>query len=104
MTDPCFPAQIAEITNPDNGTIYWIEAAYAAKQHGLWDDFRTDYGTTASFGGVDAGEFLDVFSASADELLQWCRDGRITDAKTLTGMLWLQNLRSGAWSLDWASV
>lgn len=53
---------------------------------------------------LDAGEFLDVFSASTDELLQWCRDGRITDAKTLTCVLWLQNLRSGAWSLDWASV
>ena len=59
---------------------------------------------TAGQRQLDAGEFLDVFSASADELLQWCRDGRITDAKTLTGMLWLQNLRSGAWSLDWASV
>jgi ADP-ribose pyrophosphatase len=59
---------------------------------------------TAGERKLDAGEFLDVFSASADELLQWCRDGRITDAKTLTGMLWLQNLRSGAWSLDWASV
>ena len=55
-------------------------------------------------GKLDPGEFLDVFSASTDELLQWCRDGRITDAKTLTGVLWLQNLRSGAWSLDWASV
>ena len=59
---------------------------------------------TAGERQLDAGEFLDVFSASADELLQWCRDGRITDAKTLTGILWLQNLRSGAWSLDWASV
>ena len=59
---------------------------------------------TAGERQLDAGEFLDVFSASTDELLQWCRDGRITDAKTLTGMLWLQNLRSGAWSLDWASV
>ena len=59
---------------------------------------------TAGQRQLDAGEFLDVFSASTDELLQWCRDGRITDAKTLTGMLWLQNLRSGAWSLDWASV
>jgi ADP-ribose pyrophosphatase len=59
---------------------------------------------TAGERQLDAGEFLDVFSASADELLQWCRDGRITDEKTLTGMLWLQNLRSGAWSLDWASV
>jgi len=53
-----FPELIDSITNPENGTIYWIEAAHAAKQHGLWDDFRTDYGTTASFGGVDAGEFL----------------------------------------------
>ena len=59
---------------------------------------------TAGERKLDAGEFLDVFSASADELLQWCRDGRITDAKTLTGILWLQNLRSGAWSLDWASA
>ncbi len=59
---------------------------------------------TAGERQLDAGEFLDVFSASADELLTWCRDGRITDAKTLTGVLWLQNLRSGAWSLDWASV
>ena len=59
---------------------------------------------TAGERQLDVGEFLDVFSASADELLQWCRDGRITDAKTLTGILWLQNLRSGAWSLDWASV
>ena len=59
---------------------------------------------TAGQRQLDAGEFLDVFSASTDELLQWCRDGRVTDAKTLTGVLWLQNLRSGAWSLDWASV
>lgn len=59
---------------------------------------------TAGERQLDAGEFLDVFSASADDLLQWCRDGRVTDAKTLTGMLWLQNLRSGAWTLDWVNL
>ena len=59
---------------------------------------------TAGERQLDAGEFLDVFSASADELLQWCRDGRVTDAKTLTGMLWLQNLRAGAWTLDWVKI
>jgi hypothetical protein len=42
----------------DNGQIRWIDAAYAAKQHGFFEDFKTEYGTTASFGGVDAGEFL----------------------------------------------
>jgi ADP-ribose pyrophosphatase len=50
---------------------------------------------------LDAGEFLDVFTTSPAELLQWCRDGRVTDAKTLTGALWLQNVLSGAWVLDW---
>lgn len=50
---------------------------------------------------LDAGEFLDVFTASLAELLQWCRDGRVTDGKTLSGALWLQNVLSGAWTLDW---
>lgn len=50
---------------------------------------------------LDQGEFLDVFTATPTELLEWCRDGRVTDAKTLTGALWLQNVLSGAWSLNW---
>lgn len=50
---------------------------------------------------LDAGEFLDVFIATPAELSAWCRDGRITDAKTLTGMLWLQNVSSGSWQLNW---
>lgn len=56
---------------------------------------------TAGERKLDAGEFLDVFTASPAELLQWCRDGRVTDAKTLAGTLWLQNVLSGAWTLDW---
>jgi ADP-ribose pyrophosphatase len=59
---------------------------------------------TAGQRQLDQGEFLEVFSATAVELLQWCRDGRVTDAKTLTGALWLQNVRSGAWPLDWVTV
>lgn len=50
---------------------------------------------------LDVGEFLEVFTASLDELLLWCRDGSVTDAKTLSAALWLQNLRSGDWALDW---
>lgn len=50
---------------------------------------------------LDAGEFLDVITATPAELLQWCRDGRVTDAKTLTAALWLQNVLSGAWQLQW---
>jgi ADP-ribose pyrophosphatase len=50
---------------------------------------------------LDAGEFLDVITATPEELLQWCRSGAVTDAKTLTGALWLQNMLSGAWDLNW---
>lgn len=53
---------------------------------------------------LDAGEFLDVFTATPEELLGWCRSGQVTDAKTLTGMLWLQNMLSGAWALEWQSA
>jgi ADP-ribose pyrophosphatase len=50
---------------------------------------------------LDAGEFLDVFTASLDEMMAWASQGHITDAKTLTGMLWLQQWRAGVWSLRW---
>jgi ADP-ribose pyrophosphatase len=53
---------------------------------------------------LDEGEHLDVFTATPTELLQWCRDGQVTDAKTLTGALWLQNVLAGAWKLDWQSA
>jgi ADP-ribose pyrophosphatase len=50
---------------------------------------------------LDTGEFLDVFTATPEQLLLWCRDGQVTDAKTLTAALWLQNVLSGAWPLNW---
>ena len=53
---------------------------------------------------LDEGEFLDVFTATPDELQAWCRDGSIIDCKTLVGALWLQNVLSGAWSLDWSGA
>lgn len=51
---------------------------------------------------LDDGEFLDVFSATTLDVLAACRDGRLIDGKSLAGALWLQNVLSGAWSLDWS--
>ena len=53
---------------------------------------------------LDEGEFLDVFAATPDGVQAWCRDGSIIDCKTLVGALWLQNVMSGAWSLDWSGA
>lgn len=58
-------------------------------------------GLTPGERALDDGEFLDVFTATPEELLAWCREGLVTDAKTLTGALWLQNFLSGAWTLAW---
>ena len=61
-------------------------------------------GLTLGPRALDDGEFLDVFTASSQELMQWCADGRVTDAKTLAGALWLQNVLTGAWKLDWNTL
>ena len=50
---------------------------------------------------LDDGESLDVFTATPEELLTMCSQGLVTDAKTLTCTLWLQNVLSGAWPLQW---
>ena len=52
-----FPEIIASVTDA-NGQIRWSTACQAAKDHGIFEDFKTEYGVTAAFGGVDAGEFL----------------------------------------------
>jgi ADP-ribose pyrophosphatase len=61
-------------------------------------------GLTLSERKLDAGEFLDVFTASEATLLEMSRSGQLTDAKTLTGILWLQNVMSGSWTLNWETV
>ncbi|HEY2925968.1 NUDIX hydrolase [Piscinibacter sp.] len=50
---------------------------------------------------LDHGEFLEVSTATLDELLALAESGEITDAKTLIGLLWLQNWRAGRWNLSW---
>jgi ADP-ribose pyrophosphatase len=53
---------------------------------------------------LDAGEFLDVFTAPAQQLLDWCADGTVTDAKTLSCALHLANHLSGKRPMAWHSV
>jgi ADP-ribose pyrophosphatase len=50
---------------------------------------------------LDVGEFLDVEAMSEEALNQLAQRGDLTDAKTLIGLLWLQNWRAGRWPLTW---
>ena len=46
---------------------------------------------------LDDGEFLETFTATVPQLLDWVRDGTITDVKTVIGIFWLDKITSGAW-------
>ena len=52
---------------------------------------------------LDEGEFLDVFTATPEAVVQWCRTGAIIDCKTLIGAMWLQNVLRGDWVLEWST-
>jgi ADP-ribose pyrophosphatase len=48
---------------------------------------------------LDDGEFLETFKVPVAELLQWVREGKITDVKTVIGTFWLEKIMSGQWKL-----
>jgi len=47
---------------------------------------------------LDEGEFLDIYKAPLEELLEQVRNGEITDVKTVIGVFWLEKILSGAWT------
>jgi len=84
-----------------------LEWAYAGVLHPVISystesiDIWFARGLTLGARHLDSGEFLDVITATPAELLHWCMTGEVTDAKTLSGALWLQNVLNGGWSLKW---
>ena len=49
-------------------------------------------------GTLDAGETLEVFEAPWRQLLEWVRDGSVTDVKTMVGAFWLEKTLAGEWT------
>ena len=74
--------------------------AYSTEHIDIW--FAR--GLQAGPARLDAGEFLEVFTATPQELLQWCSSGQVSDGKTLSCTLWLQNFLQGNWTLDWKAA
>jgi ADP-ribose pyrophosphatase len=54
-------------------------------------------GLTKREAKLDDEEFLEVFTLPLATALEWVRDGRITDAKTLSGLLWAEKVLKGPW-------
>jgi ADP-ribose pyrophosphatase len=50
--------------------------------------------TTAN---LDDGEHLEVFTLSLENALDWIKNGKITDNKTVCGLFWAEKLLRGEW-------
>jgi ADP-ribose pyrophosphatase len=56
-------------------------------------------GLIAGESRLDDGEFLETFKATVPEMLQWIREGKVTDVKTVIGTFWLEKILSGEWKV-----
>ncbi|MFZ6730739.1 NUDIX domain-containing protein [Undibacterium sp. Ji42W] len=54
-------------------------------------------GLTAGQAALDEEEFLEVFTATLPEMLDWIKSGQITDVKTVIGTFWLEKILAGKW-------
>lgn len=46
---------------------------------------------------LDDEEFLEIFPLPLAGALGWVREGRITDAKTISGLFWAEKVLGGTW-------
>lgn len=46
---------------------------------------------------LDEGEFLETFPLALADAVDWVRSGRISDVKTIVGILWAEKIAAGAW-------
>jgi len=71
--------------------------AYSTERIQVWFARGLRLGTRR----LDEGELLDVLAVTPAQLDAWCQQGKVLDAKTQVGALWLQNWLAGRWSLTW---
>ncbi len=101
-TQACVQRELAEETG--YRALEWARAcvthnacAYSTEGIEIW--FAR--GLVAGARSLDPGELIDLVLMTDAELDALAARGELTDAKTLTGLHWLQKWRSGAWPLDW---
>ena len=49
---------------------------------------------------LDEGECLETFRLPHAEAMQWVRDGRISDVKTIIAIQWAEKILSGEWPVE----
>jgi ADP-ribose pyrophosphatase len=55
-------------------------------------------GLTYQGANLDHDEHLEVFKLPLESALDWVREGRITDSKTVIGLFWTERILRGEWA------
>ncbi len=86
------------------------EWAFAGRMHNA-PAYSTEFievwfarGLVAGAQQLDEGEFVEVLTMDEDAVFALAASGELTDAKTMVGLLRLQQWRSGAWTPPWQAV
>src|SRR5262245_22434801 len=77
-------------------TTFHPVVGYSTERIELW----LARGLTHRGRALDDGEFIETFPVALETALDWVRTGRISDAKTIVGVLWAEKLAAGAWGPD----
>lgn len=60
-------------------------------------DIYLAQGLIAGDASLDEEEFLETFSTTLPEMMEWVKQGKITDVKTVIGTFWLEKIIDGKW-------
>ena len=76
----------------------WIHLTTTYPCIGYGDEHIEYYlarGLTKQQRKLDDGEFLEVFELSLADAIEWVREGRINESKTIIGIFWLEKYLKG---------
>ncbi len=48
---------------------------------------------------LDDGEYLEIFTLTPAEALEWVKEGKITDNKSVSGLFWAEKILRGEWAV-----
>lgn len=96
--DPLLTAQRELLEETGYVAKEWVHLATAWPCIGYADE-RMEYylarGLTLQQRQLDEGEFLEVFELSLADTVEWVRQGKINDSKTIVGLFWLEKTLKG---------
>lgn len=61
-------------------------------------------GLEAGVAQPDEGEFVEIFTATPEEVQEWALDGTLKDGKTLACLNWWAAWKAGSWQPQWHNI